>query len=320
LLLARINELKTENRAPSRVEVLQEARVPRDPVESLPWRKFGVGGVLGLVLPFMAALLWEFRTQRICEVTQLTNTSRLPLCAEVTSLPSRPLLETAHSQKQFLLHRAAFEDSVHYLSRSLLLASPNDELRTIALTSAVSGEGKTNLSAQLAISIAQCSHEPVVLIDADIRDPDLHSAFDLPLGPGLAELFLGECRLKEAVRQTSVPNLHLLSAGKVPSHPHRLLQPEQLGMMLAELRSEYQYIIIDTPPALAVGESLSACALADGVLICALRDVSRQAQITLLQQRLHQAGVKVLGVVLSGMSPHTYASKYGSMAYRPAEP
>ncbi len=311
----RINELTTEHRAPSRVEVLRDARVPNSPIEFLPWRKFGVGGMAALLAPFMLALLWEFKAQRISGGEELASVGQLPLFGEITALPSRPRLATSHAEQGFVLQRAAFEDSVHYLCRSMLLAA-GDELRVIALTSAVSGEGKTSLSAQLSISLAQCTHEPIVLVDADVRDPDMHEIYNLPLSPGLVEVLLGQCSLSDAIHPTAVKNVYLLPAGRAQAHPHILLHQDRMKELLSELRKAYGYVVVDTPPVLAVGESLSVCKLADGVLICALRDVSRHSQVQILQQRLRQAGAKALGVVLSGVSPHTYASRYGDYVYQ----
>ncbi|MDZ4782032.1 MAG: polysaccharide biosynthesis tyrosine autokinase [Planctomycetia bacterium] len=311
----RINELTTENRAPSRVEVLRKARAPSSPTEILPWKKFGMGVLGGLLAPLALALLWEFKTQRISAGEELSSAGQAPLFGEITALPSRPRLATSRAEQGFIVQRAAFEDSVHYLCRSMLLAA-GDDLHVVALTSAVSGEGKTSLSAQLSISLAQCTHAPVILVDADVRDPDMHEIYGLPLSPGLVEVMLGQCSLSEAIHPTAAKNVYLLPAGRANAHPHILLHQDRLRELLDELRKEYRYVVLDTPPVLAVGESLSVCKLADGVLICALRDVTKQSQVQVLQQRLRMAGAKTLGVVLSGVSPRTYASKYGEYAFR----
>ncbi len=318
LLLKRMNELTTETRAPSRVEVLRPSAVPTDPLETLPWRLFSLSAALGLLLPFGLACLVELHAQRITEGDQLELTGRRTLLGEITALPNRPRLSSPTAEREFLLQRAAFEDSVRYLCHSLLL-SFGKELRTVALTSAMSGEGKTSLCAQLAASMAECLCEPVILIDSDTRDPDLHKAFDSSVSPGLVDVLSGTCSLEEAIRTTPVNNLHLLPAGKARSQGQLLSQHEQMKQLLRELRSTYRCIVLDTPPALTVGESLSTCALADGVLICALRDVSRQRQIQLVQQRLQFTGVRVLGVVLSGVLPRAYALKYGAYVAHQAD-
>lgn len=317
MLLNRINEIDTENRAPSRVEVWQAASLPAAPKELVPWRKLGVAGAAGLLAPFALAFFWEFRTQRISAGDQLASLGTLPLFGEITALPSRPRIGSAKADKGFLVQRAAFEDSVHYLCRNLVLSAGPD-LRVVALTSAVSGEGKTSLSAQLAVSLAQCCQEPVILVDADVRAPDMHEIYDVPLCPGLAGVMLGENALRDAIQPTSIPNVHILPAGLAKSHPHLLLHHGRLQALLKELRKKYRYVVLDTPPVLAVGESLSVCSMADGVLICALRDVSRQQHLTMLQQRLRTAGAKALGVVLSGVSTREYAARYGDYAYHPA--
>ena len=111
------------------------------------------------------------------------------------------------------------------------------------------------------------------------------------------------------------PLVHLLPAGRATRNPHSLLGNGTLKALLAELRKEYEYIVIDTPPVLSASESLGMAKLADGVLVCTLCDSSRAAQLRITADRLLSAGAKLIGVVLSGVSTRSYAYKYGSYGY-----
>jgi receptor protein-tyrosine kinase len=211
--------------------------------------------------------------------------------------------------------RAAFENSVHYLCRSLLLGRIDHNFRVLAVTSSVPGEGKTNLAVSIAASMARCLHERVLLVDTDLRKPHAHQLFDLELNLGLADVLSGKCTLEEAIVATGVDDVWLLSAGQVDLHPHSLLRPADFEQLLAEIRRRYPLTVLDTPPALAVGEALTVCKQADGVLLCAMRDVTRRSQIVRACERLRLARILPMGIVFSGVDSQSYEVRNGTYYY-----
>jgi capsular exopolysaccharide synthesis family protein len=316
-LCQRINELRTEARAPARVTLLKAAAPPLSPVELMPWKQFLAVCVAAMAFPFGLALVWEFRSQRVGAANQIQDALCLPILAEVTSLPRYPRLTNRHATDAYHAQRAAFENSIHYLCRNLLLSAEHSDSHVFAVTSAVSGEGKTNLASVLSISMALASHESVLLIDGDMRRPDLHAMFDLELSPGLAELLSGNCDPADAVHATQSEGVSVIPAGRLGAHPHSVLRKDRFAEILERLRSEYRYIIIDTPPVLSVGETLSVCNLVDGVILCAMRDVSLRPQIEEAYSRLNLAGANMFGVVLNGVTVKAYSSRYGDYHYSP---
>ena len=135
----------------------------------------------------------------------------------------------------------------------------------------ISGEGKTNLTSVLSISMALASHESVLLVDTDMRRPKCHAMFDLDLSPGLAELMCGYCDEEQAVRATASSGVFVLPAGKLAAHPHGVMRQDRFAELLEQFKTRFKYIIVDTAPVLAVGETLSVCQQADGVILCAMR-------------------------------------------------
>ena len=313
-LLERADMLKTESRLPSRVSELQPAEVPSDPVERYPLRKMVTYGTAGLLFPFLLAFLWEFRVQRVVAGKQISSSSVLPLLAEVPKLPSRPILATAGAATRFDNRHGMLQDSVHYLCRNLLLSGRERDLQTLAVTSAVSGEGKTTLASQLATSLALYSGEKVLLIDADMRRPSAHDVFDIPISPGLVELLAGDGAadsVLEEILGNGQPNLiSVLPAGKLRKHPHAVLGAGRFESLLDMLRQSFRYIVVDTPPVVAAGESLTLCAAVDGTLLCVMQDRSRQNEVSLAFDRLVATGANPMGVVLNGVSNRYYASRY----------
>jgi len=190
-------------------------------------------------------------------------------------------------------------------------------LRILAITSAVSQEGKTSVAVQLAVSIARATHEPTLLIDGDLRSPGVHRVFDLPLAPGFTKVLAGKCPVEEAIVPTGAENVDVLPAGELSTSPHRLLGNGNLETLLRSLPAKYRYIVVDTPPVLAASESLILASSADAFLMCAMRNVSRLSQVEKATERLTATGGRLAGTVLSGVPVSQYVRRYGT--YYPSE-
>ena len=188
-------------------------------------------------------------------------------------------------------------------------------MKVLAVTSSTNREGKTSVAVQLAVSIARASGQPTLLIDGDMRSPDIHNVLQVPLQPGLGDVLAGQCSLKDAIVSDSNEGVHLLPAGKLHASPHKLLGNGVLGPLFEEVRGLYRYIVVDTPPVLAAGEALVLARAADASLLCAMRDVSRVDQIKKTHERLLAAGARPVGIVLNGIPAKRYTYRYGSYAY-----
>ena len=188
-------------------------------------------------------------------------------------------------------------------------------MQVIAVASAISREGKTSLASHLAVSLARSSPEPVLLIDADMRNPDIHELFEIKPEPGLVDVLDHRCSLKEAVVETWSKNLYVLPAGQLTKSPHVLLGNGAFKAVVSEARSAYRYIVVDCPPVLPVSDALVIARSADGTLISTMRDVTRAHQVKLACERLVAAGAKLIGAVLSGVPAGSYVSRYGSGSY-----
>ena len=185
-------------------------------------------------------------------------------------------------------------------------------MQVISVCSAVSGEGKTSVSSQLAVSIARATGQPVLLVDGDMRAPDVHDIFEVPLSPGLADVLDQRASLEEAINRAWSEHVHLLPAGVLDKSPHKLLGNSAFRALLDEARLWYPYIVVDTPPVLAASESLVIAKHADGTIVCAMRDFSREHHVRLAQSRLHSTGATVIGTVLNGVPVRSYSARYGS--------
>jgi succinoglycan biosynthesis transport protein ExoP len=296
---------------PNRVVLLQPAAVAdKFPIEAIPYKKLAMVGLLAFCLPLGLMGAWERVSQRIYQPQQLAQESLVPLLGEVAVMPARPLLPRPGHRRRYEQERAIFEESVESLRTSLAVSDRLQGLQIMVVASAVSGEGKTSLASQLAVSWARGGDGPVLVIDADLRRPGLHDVFGVERSPGLAEVLRGECQVDAAIVDWG-NDVHILAAGHLKRNPHRLFSGSNFASLLQEVRRTYRRIVIDVPPILSAGETLHLAKAADGVLLCVMKDHSRSGQVKLAYERLAMAGACTVGAVLSGTSTHDYAYRYG---------
>lgn len=280
------------------------AKDPTTPLEETPMKKIAMVAAVAFLIPFLLAVLFEFHVKRITNAEAIDSYQLIPILGEIAKIPS--------SRKRSTGHRL-FEESIDAMRANLLFKAEN--VRTIAVTSAVSGEGKSNVTFQLATSIARCSGESVLVIDADLRNPDQHDLFGLDIGPGLCKLLSGEALLEKCIDSGDNDRVHLLSAGRLDSNPHNLLTRSKFEDILEQVKGRYRYIIVDTAPVLPASETLAVTSACDATLLCAMRDVSLAEHVKRTFRRLEESGANVIGAVFSGVPARIYAARYGDYRY-----
>ncbi len=290
--------------------MLQRTAIPSAPIEIFPYRNIIIALLAGLCLPFLLAIVRERLARRICDAEQLQWESRLDVLGEIVRLPSRARI----SRQQTLPHTSErlrlFEENIDSLRTGLLLTENLQNMKVLAITSAAKCEGKTSVAAQLAVSLSRASEEPILLIDGDIRSPDIHHIFGIQLQPGLAEVLNHQALVDDAIVTGWNAYLHILPAGKVTSSPYRLFGNGALKCLLEQVLSRYRYILIDTPPVLAASEALILAKAADATLICAMRDLSRIDEVKKAYNRLNAIGARTVGAVLNGVPAYRYSYYY----------
>jgi capsular exopolysaccharide synthesis family protein len=301
--------------APGRVTLMQRATPPQAPLESVPWKYLMLSMLASLCLPFGVAALWERSVQRISSAEELEQQTELTVVGEVSKLPLRRRYAVNGTTRENGRDMGLFEESIDSLRTGLVLPEERQDVQVLAVASAISGEGKTSVASQLAVSIARSSGKPTLLIDADMRAPDIHRIFQIEKEPGLAQVLNGGCTLEDAIVTTWSDHVHLLPAGELHESPHKLMGSDAFKALIDEARLWYRYVIIDTPPVLSASESLVIAKHADGTLICTMRDISRASHFRLAYDRLIATGSRPVGAVLNGVPVRRYASTYGSYGY-----
>ena len=201
--------------------------------------------------------------------------------------------------------RLAVSEAYRGLRTALLLSSA-DELEVVAITSATAGEGKTATATNLAIVMSQLGRR-VLLIDADLRKPRLHEVFGLSNRHGLVNYLVGHEQRQALVAASD--DLVVLPAGPTPPNPSELLSSERMRELLEAARGRFDFVILDTPPTLAVTDSTLLGDRADGVILCVREGSVSRDDARACRDRLRLSGVRILGAVLNFHRPQ--AGRYG---------
>jgi capsular exopolysaccharide synthesis family protein len=182
--------------------------------------------------------------------------------------------------------------------------------QVIQVTSPNVSDGKTTLAANLAVSIAQ-SGKRTIMIDGDCRRPRIHKIFNVPADTGLASVIAGQTDLPSAIRPTAIPNLSVLPCGPRPANPAELLTSPRFKELLDIIRSQYEFVIIDTPPLLVVTDPCVVAPRADGVILAIRVTKNGRPFAERAKEILASLGANVLGVVVNGIGSQAGGGKYG---------
>ncbi len=182
--------------------------------------------------------------------------------------------------------------------RTALLLSSAQELKVVAITSPGSGEGKTATSANLAVVMAQLGRR-VLLIDGDLRKPRLHEVFGISNRTGLVNVLAGGEDPGQVMSAVEVPNLNVIPSGPIPPNPSELLASARMRELLARARARFDFVIIDTPPVLAVTDATIIGSLTDGMVLCLREGKVLREDAKACRDRLLMSEVKILGTVLN---------------------
>ena len=185
------------------------------------------------------------------------------------------------------------------LRSNIEYSSFDDEYRVIVVTSSVPGEGKSTTAGNLAIALAQ-SGNSVLLVDCDMRKPSIHKKFKISNAAGTAELLLRK-RLFEEVANKHNENLTIITAGKIPPNPSEMLASRAMTAFIKEMKEEFKYIILDTPPLQAVTDAQVLSTKADGILLVVKAGSTKKDAVLNSVDLIEKVHGKVIGIVLNGV-------------------
>lgn len=185
------------------------------------------------------------------------------------------------------------------LKSNIEYSSFDDEYRVIVVTSSVPEEGKSTTSGNLAIALAQSGNK-VLLVDCDMRKPSIHKKFKISNAAGTAELLLRKKCFEEVANDYN-ENLTIITAGKIPPNPSEMLASRSMTAFIKEMKDEFKYIILDTPPLQAVTDAQVLSTKADGVLLVVRAGSTKREMVFNSVDLIKKVQGKVIGTVLNGV-------------------
>ncbi len=277
----------------------------------------GACGFLGVAVVFGLAYFREWQDTSLKTVEEARKYLGTQLIGIVPHYDANPAGQNASELSPALCyyHRPGSREAESYrtVRTTMFVATGDTGDKVIQVSSPEPSDGKTTTISNLAIAIAQ-SGKSVLLVDADLRRPTIHELFNARQAVGLAEVLRGEVDWSLAVRETRVDGLHVLTAGHCPGNPAELLSKGLLGQVLREARTDYDFILVDTPPLLAVSDPCIISPHVDGLLLVVRMHKNNRSAMLRCHDLIKTHGIQLYGVVANDASPEELHS--GSQGYQ----
>lgn len=317
-----VRELETPedgSRPDARVVVEQRASIPVIPVSPKMSRNLLGGLALGLLMGIGLAVLRDVLDNTVKERETLEEITDAGIVGSI------PLDKERRKQPAITFDRdnSAIAEAFRKLRTNLQFLSVDHPPRVIVVTSSMPNEGKSTTAINIALALAEAEHN-VVLVDGDMRRPTLDKYLDLVGSVGFSTVLSGGASLTEALQKTRFPGLTVLTSGATPPNPSELLGSMSAKKVLGEMRAQFDYVIVDSSPLLAVTDAAILAAGADGVLVMARFGQTKRDQLTHAVANLHAVGASLLGAVFTmmparGNASYSY-SYYGDDGARRSRP
>jgi len=309
-LLQRENELRVAgNSRANNVRIVDNAEVPKTP-DGQGQRSWPIGIALGLVLAVAVPFMLDYINDTIKTPEDVARQLKVPFLGLVPSVrgDKYPLLASSHVPHDF-------GEAFRSLRTVLLSQYEAAGTKVVLFTSAQPLEGKTTTAVNMAMALAYGGAR-VLVIDADMRRPGLHRPLRLTNDRGLSQVLVGQARVRDVIQRTVDPNLLAITAGRVPPNPSELLTSERMKTLLSNLaHGPFDWIVIDTPPVLAVTDAVVVAPLVSGVVFVIGAEMTRRrlaerAIGTVVSARPRQVAV-VLNKVDFVRNKYYYSRYYG---------
>jgi succinoglycan biosynthesis transport protein ExoP len=309
-LMSRTKETGLESElTSSNVRIMEKAEAPRAPISPNRSRNYQLGLLMGLALGFGLALLFE-HVDNTVKTPEDIKALDLPFLGMVPNVAQRPGQPAAARAANTASPDAAVAEAYRVLRTNLIFSSPSEGGRALVLTSANPGEGKTTTTANLAVALA-LNGAKVLVVEADLRRPALHQHFRTRKSPGLSDLIVSKCQASQAIQSTRFKGLSVLPCGYIPPNPAELLGSANMREIVQALRSCYDWVLIDTPPVLAMADTPVLCSLVDGVVLVVSAEQSPRPAVERSVDQIRGVGGKITGVVLNRVDLRRNSYYYG---------
>jgi capsular exopolysaccharide synthesis family protein len=277
-----------------------------------------LGAIAGLLLAIGVAFFLEFIDDSLKSIEEVERFVRRPIYGIIPRIPETRKEEeggraVAASLVTHYSPKSPISEAFRTLRTNIQFADPDRKITTLLVTSAGPSEGKSTIVTNLALTFANIGRR-TLLIDCDLRKPNVHNIFEIPRDPGLTTVLLGERSWQEVMVATKIDNLHILPSGPIPPNPTEMLGSQHMKDLLAQLQSSFDLILFDSPPVVAVTDAAILSSIVDGTLLVVELGRSRASGVNRAIDLLEKVNAKLLGVVTNNIFAG-YRYDYGYYSY-----
>ena len=310
-LMSRAKETGLESELRStNVRVVEKAETPRAPFSPNRRRNYQIALLIGIALGIGLAFLFEHADATVKTPDDIKQAG-LPFLGMVPSVIASRTLPQPVALKN---PEGAIADAYRVLRTNLLYTWPGNEGRVVVVSSANPGEGKTTTTANLASALA-LNGAKVLVIDGDLRRPTIHKHLNIPKSPGLSDLIVGRSQASTVIQTSRYRGLHIIPCGYVAPNPAELLGSSAMSEIVAALKKLYDWVLIDSPPILAMADTPILCRVADGLIIVVAAEATSRPALQRAVDQVASVGGKVIGAVLNKVdlqrNSYYYSHYYG---------
>ena len=285
----------------SAAQIVERASVPTSPVSPNKVRNGILALLVGLGLGIASAFLRERLDDRVKSRHEIEHRLGAPILAAIPRVPGwRPA-----DDAQLVMRsdpQSPVAEAYRTLATNVQYVASQEPLKVVMVTSATGGDGKTTTSANLAVALAEAGRR-VILVSADLRRPRLHQFFGVANQIGLSELFDGELEVPHGVVVPGVRDLRLVNAGRVRPDPTSLLGSQGAAEVMQQLRGFADFVVLDTPPVLAVADASILAPMADGAVFVVNAASSSRSAMEQARAQLENVGARIVGAVYNNFDP-----------------
>ncbi|MDZ8108099.1 MAG: polysaccharide biosynthesis tyrosine autokinase [Nostoc sp. DedQUE12a] len=313
VLLTKLQEVQVaENQNIGNARIISSALVPDDATGPRKALFLLGGGVIGLMLGIIAAFTLDLIDSSVKTVKEARQLFQYTLLGVIPSIGKNLKKSSVEQQIPRIIGREIPQypigDAYQMLQANLQFLNSDKKLKAIVVTSSLSKEGKSEVAANLAVTMAQ-SGQRVLLVDANMRHPMQHHIWGMTNAVGLSNVMIDQVPLSVVIQQP-MPNLYLLPSGVVPPNPAVLLDSQRMAKLVGYFTQKYDFVIFDTPSLAGMVDAAVLSKLVDGILLVVRPGVINYDTANAAKEFLRQSGQQVLGMVINGVNIKRESDSY----------
>lgn len=306
MLLGKLEESKiAEAIQISQARIIDYAIIPDEPVEPKLKQNSILGLLLGVLIGLGGAFLLEYLNTSIRSSKEIEELTEISVLANIPMVKNKhpidiPIINEPHSD---------IAEAYRILRTNILFSAATRSIKSLLVTSTVPQEGKTTTCINLGITFAQLGQK-VIILDCDFRRPKLHNYFKSLVKDnhhGLSDILINQIKMSDALIKLPFENLYFITSGTIPSNPAELLGSSRMLEVIDDLKNNFQFILIDAPPALGIADARVLGRVCDGIIVVVMSGKTERNALLEIKEELERAGEKIIGFVLNGVdTTHRY--------------